>query len=379
MSRLTTPSRQSSGHMVVEPRKVESDVRHFHLRRGDAADYPGLGRLWEAVYGVPRSLDSLRWLYEQNPAGRCELWLAEDGHTKEIIASRPVFPWRMRVGDRELVVREAGDAMTHPEFRGRGIFSALVQASWSALRDQGIPFAFSFSNANSLSVYKKTTVGNGPRAGTHEVLGFRRMVYPLSARLLRKRMSALGGLIARLDLATRAFQRWRLALRDHLSVFPVTRFGAEFDDLWARTAGRHGVLTVRNSRYLNWRFIDTPGGGFRVLGLRSHGELAGYVAFGIDAQGDGSIADLFGPPEPGIIAALLGASLAAMLENGAVKASIWVAQESRAFAVIRSFGFIPRDECFPMAVHVYNDGAEAETALDAQQWWAWYGDRDVQY
>jgi GNAT superfamily N-acetyltransferase len=350
----------------------------WKIRRGNVDDYEGTRRLWETVYGAPRSSDSIHWLYEANPAGPCQLWVAEEMGTGRIIAARPVFPWRVRVGRRELLVAQAGDAMTHPEFRRRGVFTSLVEVVWSELQRQGIPFSFSFSNAGALSVYKKTAVASGSRAGTHEVLEFQRLVYPLSWRLLLGRASAIGGLIADLDAPHRVFQHWRLTLSKDLSVFWVYRFDREFDDLWIRIAPQHGVLTVRDSRYLNWRFIDAPAGAFQVLGLRSHGELVGYIAFEVDAQGNGWIADLCGLANPEIVAALLRASLAAMLEMGCAKASILVATDNPFFAVIRSVGFIQRAERFPMAVHVYHDGAEAEAALDARRWWAWYGDRDVE-
>jgi GNAT superfamily N-acetyltransferase len=348
------------------------------IRRGDVTDYEGTRRLWETVYGVPRSLESIQWLYTANPAGPCQLWVAEEMGTGRIIAARPVFPWRVRAGHRELVVAQAGDAMTHPAFRRQGVFTSLVQAVWSELQGQGVPFSFSFSNAGALSVYRKTAVGDGSRAGTHEVLRFRRLVYPLSWGLILGRTPALRGLFAWLDLPNRAFQHRHLTLSKHLSVFRVDRFDAEFDDLWTRTAPQDGVLTVRDSRYLNWRFVDPPTGAFPVLGLRSHGELVGYIAFEVDAQGNGWIADLFGLPNAEIVAALLRASLGAMLEMGCAKASILVATDNPFFRVIRNLGFLQRTERFPMAVHVYSDGAEAEAALDARRWWAWYADRDVE-
>ena len=46
------------------------------------------------------------------------------------------------------------------------------------------------------------------------------------------------------------------------------------------------------------------------------GELVGYIAFEVDARGNGWIADLFGVRDPEIVAALLRASLGAMLEMG---------------------------------------------------------------
>jgi hypothetical protein len=164
-----------------------------------------------------------------------------------------------------------------------------------------------------------------------------------------------------------------------MSVAPVQRFGEEFDDLWTRTRNHHSVLTVRDSRYLSWRFLDPPTGAFRVLGLRSRGELVGYVAFDVDAAGNGWIGDLFGLPHAEIITALLKASLGAMSEAGCVKASIWTATANPLRRVIRNFGFLPRADRFPMAVHVYADGVEAQTALDAGGWWAWGADRDVEH
>jgi GNAT superfamily N-acetyltransferase len=333
------------------------------VRPGGPEDHEAIRGLVEAVYGVPRSPESFHWLYAANPAGPAELWVAEDPATGRIVGCRPLFPWRVRAGGRVLAVRQAGDAMTHPDFRGRGIFSALVVRAWTHLRDQGIPFAFSFSQPGSLSVYRKTSVGEG--TGTRETLHFRRLAYPLS-------LPVLGG-------ATRALQRRRLRLTGDLSVFEVHRFGEEFDALAdASTAGPGTVATVRDARYLNWRFIDAPGGPFEVVGVRRRGALAGAVAFEVDAGGRGFIVDLVAPPAPDSVDALLRATLLAMLERGCRRVSIWAAEETRAYHWVRRFGFVPREGPFPMAVHVYHPGPDAQAALDGARWWAWYGDRDVE-
>jgi hypothetical protein len=68
-----------------------------------------------------------------------------------------------------------------------------------------------------------------------------------------------------------------------------------------------------------------------------------------------------------------------MLAAGCLKASLWTAAESDLFAMVKKFGFIPRDDSFPMAVHVFQDGSDASVALDGRQWLAWFGDRDVEH
>lgn len=354
------------------------EASHWRIRLGDSSDYAAICKLAEAVYGTAGSVERIRWLYEKNPAGRCQLWVAEEEVTRRIVGIRPVFPWRMRVGDRDVLACQAGDAMTHPEFQGRGIFTSLVREAWSSLRDRGVPFGFSFSNPGALSVYRKTPVGVGPRAGTHDVLGFQRMVYLLS---LRPILGGLPGARRLADLFDRVYRpyRWRrLALPGNLSTFPVHRFDEEFDDLWAKAGGEHGLLTVRDTAYLNWRFMDGPGGPFCVLGLRRRGELAGYVAFEVDVDGVGWIADLFGFARPEIVAGLVTAALAAIFQAGGVMASISAAVENPFFGLIRDIGFIQRDLPSPMVVHVYHDGPEADAALRPGRWWAWSGDRDVQ-
>lgn len=354
------------------------ESRAWTIRRGDAGDYAAIRELYETIYGRPRTLDSIRWLYDANPAGACELWVAEDERSGRVIAARPVFPWRVWIRGQEVRTSQLGDAMTVPEFRGRGIFTALVRAAWSALGAQGIPFTFSFSNPGSLSVYKKTPIGSGPRAGTREVLWFQRMVRPLSLEAVLPGAPGLGRIARGMHRLVRAYQQRRLALPSECSVFPVHRFDGEFDELWARARKGYRVTTVRDAAYLNWRFIRLPGGPFRVLGLRVRGALAGYVAFEMDAQGNGWIADLFGLGAPPVIAALLKTALAGILEGGGVKASIWVATANRCYALVRKLGFVARGEASPMAVHVYRDGWEAAAAVKAEGWWAWYGDRDVE-
>jgi predicted N-acetyltransferase YhbS len=351
-------------------------ISTIRVRRGTPDDYASVAQLSQAVYGVNRSLDSIRWLYDENPAGTCAFWLAAEAD--EVVALRPVFPWRVQVGGREVLAAQAGDAMTHPAYRGRGLFTSLVEGAWADLEARQIPFCFSFSNPGSLSVYRKIVVGTGPRAGSHVVLQFRRMVYPLSLELVRSRFTVPRAIVSNLDVLYRTSCRWLWTPSRHFSIFPVTRFDAEFDALWARTADRYGVLTARDSRYLNWRFIDSPSGRYQVIGLRTRGTLAGYVACETDGHGSGSIADLFSAPEPDLINGLLAGALSGMLKAGCVRVSLWTPEQSPLFAVIRKFGFVPRGDSFPMAVHVYHDGPEAGTALDGRRWLAWFGDRDVE-
>src|SRR3989304_4719169 len=96
----------------------------WRIRTGTAADYGVISDLLVSVYGQGsgKSADAIRWLYEENPAGLCLLWLAEEEATGRIVSVNPMFPWRISVGGREVLTAQAGDAATHPDFQGKGIW-----------------------------------------------------------------------------------------------------------------------------------------------------------------------------------------------------------------------------------------------------------------
>lgn len=87
-----------------------------------------------------------------------------------------------------------------------------------------------------------------------------------------------GGVRAALSAGLRGM-RLRYSCRP-LQIEPIAHFGAEFDALWDRLKGRHGVTMERSAAFLNWRHIDPPrllGRSF-ALACRDDSRLVGYVA-----------------------------------------------------------------------------------------------------
>jgi predicted N-acetyltransferase YhbS len=353
-----------------------SELANIRIRTGTVADYERIGRLHASVYGVPRSGTHMDWLYDQNPAGRCRLWVAEDAHSGEIVSTRPVFPWRVRIAGRDVLAAQAGDAMTDPRYRNRGVFGALVRTAWSALREEGIPFVFSFSNPGSLAVYRKIAAEGGTTSAGN-LLSFRRLTYPLSIRALVDRVPTLHKAAA-LERVARRLLRRRLRPLAGYTAERVSRFDEEVDRLWERVADRYGVMTVRTHTHLNWRYLRAPSGPFDAILLRHEGRPVAYIIFEAGSDGHAAIADLFAPPDGAIIAELLKACLGALLDRAAVAVSVHAAEGSPFSAALRRFGFVPRADRAPFAVHALRECADAETALQADRWLLWYGDRDVE-
>lgn len=359
---------------------VQKEGSRWRVRTGVREDYAAVSDMLVSVYGTGKSAQEIRWLYEKNPAGPCLLWIAEEESTGRVVSVNPMFPWRVSVAGREVTTAQAGDAATLPEFQGRGIWGALVKAAWTDLRACGMSFTFSFPNPGALSVFQKTTpkVGIGPRAGSYAVLTFQRMTCPIALRAVAGKVPGGKPLAWMLDPFYGQYLTAKLSVPGSLTFFPVVRFDGEFDALWKEIGHTYGALVVRNSRHLNWRFMEAPSGAFRALALRDAGALVGYVIYERDGLGDGWIADMFCRSEPRIFSSLLRGALLSLRHAGCAKVSTWMARESPFFEIARSVGFIPRAETFPMAVHVLEDGPDSDILLDPRRWWAWFGDRDVE-
>jgi hypothetical protein len=57
----------------------------------------------------------------------------------------------------------------------------------------------------------------------------------------------------------------------------ITKFDADFEDLWRRAGAQWPCAVVRSPGYLDWQFARQPGKKFDVLGLYESDQLVGYV------------------------------------------------------------------------------------------------------
>lgn len=94
-----------------------------------------------------------RWKHLENPFGASPIWIAEDGG--RLAGVRAMMRWRFRRGDARLHAVRAVDTATHPDFQGRGVFSALTRRAVEELRTEGVNFVFNTPNDKSRPGYLK--------------------------------------------------------------------------------------------------------------------------------------------------------------------------------------------------------------------------------
>ncbi len=90
---------------------------------------------------------AIAWRYRDNPAGAV---VGADAWSGETLAAHYVTcPAQMTLEGRPARGLLSLNTATHPDFQGKGLFTRLAEATYSAGADQGFDFVFGVANANS--------------------------------------------------------------------------------------------------------------------------------------------------------------------------------------------------------------------------------------
>lgn len=228
----------------------------LELLRGSLGEGPG-GR---------RSPDYFRWKHVENHFGRSFMTVAESGG--RIVGFRALMRWRFRVGDRTIEAVRPVDTVTHPEERGRGVFSTLTRAAVDALQGK-VDLVFNTPNSNSLPGYLKMG---------WQVAG----QIPVSVRVVRP-ARFLAGKLRRARAGVTPSERPEVSAP---TAGEILADGPRITALLERSeVPGPGYATPRDLEYLRWRYGRAPHLGYHGVLLKEAGEPIGLALFRLRSEG----------------------------------------------------------------------------------------------
>jgi len=215
---------------------------------------------------------------------------------------------------------ELGDFITAADHRKRGLFSALINLVCAAAQERGA--AFTYVRPNDMSF---------PILASH-------LSFLEPAKLESRRYVGLSGAVERkLGIPAALLRNVGIdALFRALTIPPrsasvqverADRFAEDFDELWARAREQYRFTLVRDSRYLNWRYVEGPTPYRRWVARREQQAAGCLVAFVARTEPIATILDVYtGPRDEEAAAALLHVAVNDMLRAGTQVIYTWTPQ-----------------------------------------------------
>ena len=220
------------------------------------------------------------------------VWIAETEN--KLIGHYASTPMKFWINSREYTVVHDSDAMTHPDFRKEGIFTALAQAARVEFRNCGVGFMMRLANRkwNLRTDYQN-----------YEVLKKIHWFYrPLRANSLRPRSLKdimLQGLRNIISFASRVPEPFIRLVTHRIRISESDHANDEFDVLWDELKQYYNAV-VRNKVWLNYRYTRSPGQTYHFLSAYQNGQLRGYLVYRLQANASQTVAyivDLFTAPK----------------------------------------------------------------------------------
>lgn len=199
--------------------------------------------LFLTAFGKPLSMDYWNWRFRDNPVDKPRILLAWEGET--LAAHYAVSPVHVGVAGNRVLSALSMTTMTHPNYRGQGLFVKLAGSLYSELGHSDYHMVWGFPNDQS----------------------HRGLVRDLAWKDIAE--------IPMLRLSVK--EKKPEAISANIS--EIHSFDNKFDSLWRLLLATHRLGVWRDSNYLNWRLFGHPGNRYRVLAIIQNEEALGYTAW----------------------------------------------------------------------------------------------------
>jgi hypothetical protein len=274
-----------------EPRSsLDSDDEYPSIRAYQEGDEHDLVRLLGGAFSRDAGLEHWRWKLMHWPSKAVNVWLAKaDGSAVFHYGGIPLrYSLDGHIGTAMISV----DAMTAPEFRRRGLLTRGTSRAFAEWKAQGVAFTLGLPNERWGS---RTAV-----AGWQKLFPLEWLVRPLRPEVFAARRFGLPWL----RHATIITRLWRRLLRNRLRRDPqiefkrITHSNECFDRIWDRCRSDAKFSAVRDSAWVQWRFLSSPTRRYDVMLAQRGFEAVGYCASYISQTQDKTsafLAELVGP------------------------------------------------------------------------------------
>jgi hypothetical protein len=345
---------------LTEAFTVETQRHHWSIRPYRRGDEDRILQLFHRVFGKERSLKHWQWKFRDNPEGAYIHVVETD--TGEIVGHYAGIPVRVAAEGKSFVFLQLVDTMVDRDYRcglkKPGMFAQLF-----------MKFAEDYGGHDRAAIMYGFPIPEALRIGQrllgyvplHPVMKLVRPIKGTPDSAPRPRM---------VDL----LQHVRIRVRQ------VTRFDVSADRLWEECRRELRVATVRDARYLNWRYVDCPDAKYTLLVAENmmRFSLQGIAVLRLDSlgQGVGFLMDWLIPFRAKAAAdQLLARSIEEAESAGVKELQVWLPASSPWYRCLLDRGFQVADTQYVLVARTFTSNLPLEFVNP--RWYYTMGDSDI--
>lgn len=355
---------------------AEEKKRLWIERPFQDGDEKKLPVLYEDTIGEWIGDHAWRWLFMDAPAGKGYTWFAD--HDGFLAGQYTIVPVDMQILGRRVRTTQSVDTMTHSKYRKQGIFLALARDVYEEAKNDNVVLVYGFPNENSHPGFIKhlefITLTNAKT-----LLRPVKIDDAITAKLKIPVISSVLGYISRLfyDL----IYPIKSGNTADVEIKSASRFPDESDKLFDTISGNFPNLVVRDTRFLNWRYVDHPKKEYEILLAYRGGTLSGYCVTGMMERRGlqvGCIMDIFADPSDSkTISLLIGNAVKAMYKKNMTAVTCMINDSSPFVKYLKRAGFRFSVRDFPYIIRVLHpEEVDLEKLRDMSKWHITFGDAD---
>lgn len=250
----------------------------YRVREAEPADYPGLRACMTTVFQETHGqksevFDHRLWEWQYLRTERPSLIVIAESEGR-VIGYYHALTLTMSRGGRAVSGAMVQDVGTLAEYRGQGVFREMGGYALQQLRRLSVDFIYSFPNERSRPSFER----NHKYARVALVPIYVTPLDPAQVVGARIGLPSLGRAVGRVVLPiTRHWRERQARLLPSETVESTASVSDEMAASCQLSGSQRSLHLVRTARFLTWRFLEKPDGGYRMWVLRTAGKVTAFV------------------------------------------------------------------------------------------------------
>ena len=264
----------------------------WHIRPYQPGDEEQILPLFTQSFTRSMSEVEYHWKLHHWPSPTTNSWVAVAG--ERIIGQYAAIPLPFWMVDQERIVMVCVDGMVDADFRRQGVMSALVTTAHAAWQDGGVVMPIGLWNEQWGQ--RKEALG----WCTYFDLKWRGR--PLNLELIAARRGLWPSTMSFQGFSRLWNRFWarRLSIDATVRIDPIQVADERFDILWQRLRDTISLSIIRDSRWVQWRYLSASEFNYQVLLAQREGQPVGYAAYRLQTFAGGQaglLAEVFTHPD----------------------------------------------------------------------------------